>query len=52
MISFSRKFTRPISMKIMTLIYQLLGWDVTQVYVLNPFGESYLRLDCSKEAER
>lgn len=48
MIGFSRKFTRPISVHIMSWIYELLGWRVINVYVLNPFGESYIRLECRK----
>ncbi len=45
---FSRKFKRPISVQIMALVYGLLGWSAVCVYVINPFGESYIRLECHK----
>lgn len=48
MIGFNRKFKRPISMIVMSWIYQLLGWDVTEIWVINPFGESYLKLECRR----
>ena len=48
MIGFSHKFKRPISVAIMSWVYQLLGWCVINVYVINPFGESYIRLECRR----
>jgi len=51
MIGFRRNFKRPISVNIMSWIYQLLGWSAEIIYVLNPFGESYIRLEC-RRAER
>ena len=48
MIGFNHKFRRPISINIMAWIYELLGWNTTIIYVANPFGESYIRLECRR----
>ena len=51
MIGFSRKFKRPISALVMDLVYWMLGWDVAVIYVINPFAESYIRLECRRDEE-